>query len=103
MLADLIFLAAMAPCVASAQRRPATPHGVFDGDTMYTVLPAGAIPAIENPEFLSGPAASKQMSPEEPVLGIISGGEVKAYSLWHLDAHEIVNDRIGDTPIAATW
>ena len=55
------------------------------------------------PEFLSGEEAAAQMSPDEMVMGILVGGEARAYSLWHLDAHEIVNDTIAGTPIAATW
>ena len=39
----------------------------------------------------------------EPVLGIVLDGEALAYSLWQLDAHEIVNDEIKGTAIAATW
>ena len=30
-------------------------------------------------------------------------GQARAYSAWHLDHHEIVNDRIGKTAIAVTW
>jgi hypothetical protein len=70
---------------------------------MYTVLPPNAIPAIMEPAFLTGDDAAEQMSADEPVLGIMLGDEVKAYSLWHLDAHEIVNDTIAGVPIAATW
>jgi hypothetical protein len=36
-------------------------------------------------------------------MGLVTQGEAKAYSLWHLDAHEIVNDVIGDIPIAVAW
>lgn len=88
---------------STAQRPEPKAHGVFDGDTMYTVLPPGAIPAIMEPEFVSGAVADSQMSPDEPVMGIFMGGEARAYSLWHLDAHEIVNDEIAGIPIAATW
>ena len=65
-----------------AQRPEPEIHGVFDGDTMYTVLPPGAIPAIMEPEFVAG---------------------AEADSLWQLDAHEIVNDEIAGVAIAATW
>jgi hypothetical protein len=34
---------------------------------------------------------------------VVLGGEARAYSLWQLDAHEIVNDQIAGTAIAATW
>jgi hypothetical protein len=74
-----------------------------EGDPVYSVLPPGKIPAIEEPRFLSGEEAAQQMAPEEPVLGITVDDEARAYSLWQLDAHEIVNDRAGGAALAATW
>jgi hypothetical protein len=76
---------------------------IVGGDPVYEVLPAGAIPAITDPVFVTGEEAVQQMSPKEPVMGLLYGGEARAYSLWQLDAHEIVNDEIGGTPIAVTW
>ena len=76
---------------------------IVGGDPVYEVLPAGAIPAITDPVFVTGEEAVQQMSPEEPVMGLLYGGEARAYSLWQLDTHEIVNDEIGGTPIAVTW
>jgi hypothetical protein len=93
----------LAPVSAVAQDRGADIYGTFGGDPMYTVLPPGAIPAVVEPEFVSGPEANGQMSPEEPVLGLVVNGEARAYSLWQLDAHEIVNDVVGGVPLAATW
>jgi len=88
---------------AKAERRAPEAYGVFQGDTMFTVLPSDAIPAILKPEFVSGREAEEQMLPEEPVLGVALGEEVRAYSLWQLDAHEIVNDAVGGMAIAVTW
>ncbi len=76
---------------------------VIGGDSMYQVLPPGTIPALTNPEYLTGEDVAAQMRPEEPVLGLVVNGEAVAYSLWQLDRHEIVNDVLGGTPIAATW
>jgi hypothetical protein len=73
------------------------------GEDVYQLLPVGAIPAIDDPEFVSGADAELQMRAEEPVLGVVIGGEARAYSLWQLDAHEIVNDEIAGSAIAATW
>lgn len=103
LLAGLISVKSIRPDPALSQRPELEVHGVFDGDTMYTVLPPEAIPAILEPEFISGEEADSQMSPDEMVMGILAGGEARAYSLWHLDAHEVVNDTIGGIPIAATW
>jgi hypothetical protein len=73
------------------------------GEDVFQLLPVGAIPAIDDPEFVSGTDADRQMRSDEPVLGVVIGGEARAYSLWQLDAHEIVNDEIDGSAIAATW
>jgi len=74
-----------------------------DGDPVYEIIPPGRIPAIDEPRFLSGEKAAAQMASEEPVFGITIGDEARAYSLWQLDHHEIVNDRFGGVGLAATW
>jgi hypothetical protein len=89
--------------VAEAQRPEPEVVGTAGGDEIYKVLEVGAIPAIDDPAFVRGEEANQQMRPEEPVLGIVLDGEARAYSLWQLDAHEIVNDQIAGTAIAATW
>ena len=65
------------------------------------VLPRDAIPAIKNPEFV--PAEEAGLDDHEPVVGITINGESRAYSLYLLNHHEIVNDRIGNTAFAVTW
>jgi hypothetical protein len=87
----------------AAQRPQPKVVATVAGEDVYEVLPLGAIPAIDQPTFLSGEAAEAQMQPGEPVLGVVVGGEARAYSLWQLDAHEIVNDLIAGSAIAATW
>ena len=99
--AALVGLAVTIP--AEAQRQKPEVVATVGGNDVYQVLPVGAIPAIDDPTFVSGTAANAQMSADEPVLGVVIGGEARAYSLWQLDAHEIVNDEIEGTAIAATW
>jgi len=99
----LILFLAIGSNQADAQRSKPKVVDVVDGDSVYQVLPADAIPAISHPVFVSGKEANAQMSGDEPVMGIIVNGNAKAFSLWQLDAHEIVNDRINDTPVAVTW
>ena len=103
--ASLVGMVSMLLSVGEAHAQRPEPEVVATiyGDTMYQVLPADKIPAINDPVFVTGGEAVKQMSTDEPIMGLVSGGEAKAYSLWHLDAHEIVNDVIGDTPIAVAW
>ena len=86
-----------------AQRPEPEVVATVDGDPVYRVLPPDAIRAIDEPAFLTGEAADAQMQTDEPVLGVEIDGEARAYSLWHLDTHEIVNDRVAGTAIAATW
>jgi hypothetical protein len=78
-------------------------HGVFEGEPMYTLLPPDAIPAIRAPEYVTGEDAAAQMSPEEPVIGLARDGDAICWSAWQLDHHEIVNDQLAGTAIAATW
>jgi len=105
MLAGLVGMVWMLLSVEEAEAQRPEPEVVATiyGDTMYQVLPADRIPAISDPVFVTGGEAAKQMSADEPIMGLVSAGEAKAYSLWHLDAHEIVNDVIADTPIAVAW
>lgn len=89
--------------VVSAQRGTPEIYDTVDGDPIYRLLPPNAIPAILNPEYLSGDEADRQMQDNEPVMGLVIDGQTMAYSLWQLDAHEIVNDVVNDIPIAVTW
>jgi hypothetical protein len=72
------------------------------GSPLYVVLQPDEIPSIDDPRFVTADEATF-LKDDEPVLGVFDGAVAKAYSLWQLDHHEIVNDTLGDTPIAATW
>lgn len=103
-LAVLVLVALTLVAVpVQAQRSEPEVYGTFDGDPMYTLLPPGAISAIDAPQFVTGSEANAQMRPEEPVLGLVIGDDARAYSLWQLDSHEIVNDVVGGVAVAATW
>jgi len=88
---------------ALAERPEPEVHGTFDGDEMYTLLPPDGIPAILDPEYLTGEEAAAQMSPEEHVMGLASANDAVCWSTWQLDHHEIVNDVFEGAAIAATW
>lgn len=75
----------------------------IDQMEILTVLPLDSIRSIDHPEFVSGEKADKQMREDEPVIGIKINGETRAYPLYVLSAHEIVNDTVADKPIAVTW
>ena len=74
----------------------------IDGDAVMRGLPKDAIPAIDSPTFLPA-ARAVSMRDDEPVIGVVSGREARAYPTWLLNAHEVVNDRLGGRPILVTW
>ncbi len=45
-----LFLLILAASVTQGERPEPQVHGVFQGDTMYTLLPPDGIPAILEPE-----------------------------------------------------
>jgi hypothetical protein len=75
----------------------------IDGTRVFVALAPDVIRAIDEPQFVSGVAAERQMTPDEHVLGVRLAGMARAYPLGHLSSHEIVNDRFGDIPVAVTW
>lgn len=91
-------------CQSVQKEQPQRPHVLIEGQPMYTVLPMDAIPAIDEPVFVSVLKAEGFMHPHEPVLGVVGAdGSARAYSAWHLEGHEIVNDVLDGLPIAVTW
>lgn len=93
------FVIASIPCVllaaCTAASREVPPQGVEQ------IIPRGQIAAVFEPEFVT--AAEAEIDPEAWILGVVIEGEARAYSLNLLNQHEIVNDRIGQQPIAAVW
>lgn len=64
--------------------------------------PKDGIPSIDNPKFMTASEASF-VSDDDLVIGLRLSGETKAYPLFILVWHEIVNDKLGDTPVAVTY
>ncbi len=86
--------------LADSQLPVAYPFGELD-DSMYTVTGEDAIPAIDDPTFLSPEEA--EIEADEVVFGIAAGDTVKAYPQSILVWHEIVNDTVAGTPLAVTY
>jgi hypothetical protein len=70
---------------------------------IVTLLPRDAIPAIDNPSFITVEEAEGSYSDDELVLGVEFNGDARAYSTPLLSSHEIVNDTVGGVKIAVTW
>lgn len=73
----------------------------YTDDAIRTLLPFDAIPAITDPQFVSANEAKLDL--DAPVIGVTFNGESRAYSLYLLNGHEIVNDVVGGQKIATTW
>lgn len=65
--------------------------------------PQDGIPSIDNPKFQSVQEADKILADSEFVLGLNINGDIRAYPLQILVWHEIVNDVVGDKPVAVTY
>ena len=65
--------------------------------------PRDGIPALDDPTFI--PVSDDTvLEPREPVITLeISGTSPRAYPISNLHWHEIVNDQVGDIPVAVTF
>ena len=69
-----------------------------------TVIPR-AFPAIKNVANYAATDEKVTLEDDEMVLGVEINGQSRAYPINMLKGplREIINDRLGDTDIAATW
>lgn len=77
-------------------------HSIDFDEILSGGPPKDGIPSIDNPKFVPV-AAVDNLAPTEPVIGLVVGGEARAYPLRILTWHEIVNDVIGDKPVTVTY
>lgn len=64
--------------------------------------PKDGIPSIDNPKFSKAQEAPF-VSDDDIVIGLEINGDAKAYPLFILVWHEIVNDKVGGIPVAVTY
>jgi hypothetical protein len=99
-LLGLVFSVSLACVPAFAQLGPRDAD--LRPETIVTVLPKDAIPAILAPKFQDRQKAS-WLNPKDLVVGVEIGGDSRAYPVPILSRHEIVNDKVGGISIAVTW
>ena len=68
-----------------------------------SIIPRDNIPSIDEPSFVAPFEASAWLSDVEPVVSLEISGDARAYPLQILTWHEIVNDVVGDVPVAVTF
>lgn len=64
--------------------------------------PKDGIPSIDDPKFVRATDATF-VADKDIVIGLEINGDVRAYPLFILVWHEIVNDKVGDIPVAVTY
>src|SRR5215470_2409904 len=110
-LLSLILLALVAPASARAgpeewrhewPRTDFSRHSVAYDEILSGGPSKDGIPAIDKPSF-AAMTDTRDLGPREPVIAVEIGGEAHAYPLRIMIWHEIVNDLVGETPIAVTW
>lgn len=72
-------------------------------ENVINVLPRDAIPSIDKPKFVSVQEAEKFLDDNEVVFGVEFNKDARAYPQQILNWHEIVNDKIGNVPVAVTF
>ena len=76
---------------------------VVDPKVVGPGLPRDSIPPIYEPKFESMSAADSWLA-DEDLAGVMTiGGQTKVYPYPIMVWHEVVNDRIGDTPVLVTY
>ena len=99
--------ALFAPPPAEQRQRPV--RKIEQGD--FTVpreqvfrggVPKDGIPALTDPKHIAAREADF-LKPDDRVIGVESGSVARAYPLAILNYHEIVNDRVGELPLAVTY
>ena len=64
--------------------------------------PKDGIPSIDDPQF-ANVSDSHFMSDSDTVIGLEIDGDARAYPIFILVWHEIVNDKVGGTPVSVTY
>lgn len=78
-------------------------HTVSYSEILSGGPPKDGIPAIDAPVYESARQANNWLRPREPVILVEVDGKARAYPLQILIWHEIVNDTLGELPLAVTF
>lgn len=91
-LAAILGLALLAAVPAAGQDPPA-------GFQRYH--PRGYMTALDAPQYVA--AAEAEVPPDAWVLGVVVDGRALAYELNLLTRNEVINDRVGERPVAVVY
>jgi hypothetical protein len=102
-----------AATVAAAEQETAEVNSSLDSPLPETQPPPGLpivpwgrhelSPVIRQPKFLTAEQGDSALARDEPVVGLVIGGEARAYSTNQLNDHEMVVDTLAGTPLLVTY
>src|SRR5262249_10105432 len=75
----------------------------FDITAMQPSVAPDFIRAIDHPVLERPAQAAPLLHPVDLVLGLVVHGQARAYPVNLLSLHEVVNDVVGEEPVAGTW
>jgi hypothetical protein len=78
-------------------------HSVPYSEILSGGPPKDAIPALNDPQFVSVSEADAWLKPAEPVILVEVGEDARAYPIQILIWHEIANDTVGGEPLVVTF
>jgi hypothetical protein len=107
-LAGLVLLLAACTTMTTTgtsdlERGSMVPVGPTATMAITTLLPRDAIAALVAPEVVAGAQQANRLPPDDQVLGVVLGGEARAYPIMALHRHAIINDQVGGVPIVVTF
>ena len=88
-----------ASLTTSPTERSPTGSEAYHGLIQYRAKDAKE--AIVEPVLV--PAQEATLAAGTKVIGVFVNGEARAYPLFILNNHQVVNDLVGGTPLSASW
>jgi len=100
-LTAALLLGAPAPAQTVRNGFVLEPASVPTDEILAGGPPRDGIPALDHPATV--PAARADWEDDDLVLGVVAGGEARAYPVAILNWHELVNDTLGDEAILVSF
>ncbi len=100
-----LFLPACVPLTPQPASMPTPtqrPRRLLPGELQLAASPDD-IPAIFASEDVFVGPESDEWPDDEEIIGVEINGDARAYPIRLLSLHEIVNDVVGEKPVAVTW
>ncbi|MBI4287452.1 MAG: DUF3179 domain-containing protein [Chloroflexi bacterium] len=89
--------------IAGGWKTDFSKHSVPFDEISSGGVPRDGIPPIYQPKFETLAQADKWLTDKEPVVALELAGDKRAYPLRILTWHEVVDDEVGDIPVAVTY